>query len=251
MSVPITALRNDMVGPCQNKAPSERCVACILDASDYFQNLSLDAKLSLQQHLKLTTFSRREQLYQEGAASSHLFILISGRVKVFKSVFGGRQQIHKLVLVPGDLVACEDLFLDKYDSTAEAIDEVAVCCLKKSQLFEAAARHPQIPDTIMRTMARNLNLYIRHVASLGQKTAIERVASYLRFLHDTHPGSPLDREVLTEPLTRSEVADMLGITQRTLIRSLKKLEADQVIALAREGFIIRNRAVLVRISEGG
>ena len=42
---------------------------------------------------------------------------------------------------------------------------------------------------------------------------------------------------------------MLGITQRTLIRSLKRLERDSVIDLTREGFVIRQPAALARLSE--
>lgn len=240
-----------VAGPCRHKPLAERCGACILDYSEYFAALGLDAKLELQQGLKLGSFSRRERLYSEGAASRYLYILVSGKIKVYKSVAGGRQQIHKLILLPGDLVACEDLFLDRHDSTAEAFDDTTVCYIKKSALLDAMGRHPQVSDTLMRVMTRNLNSYIRHVASLGQRTAIERIASYLHFLHDTHPGYRLEQDVLTESLTRGEVADMLGITPRTLIRGLKKLEKDRVISLARDGFIILDLRALAHLSEGG
>jgi CRP-like cAMP-binding protein len=238
-----------IVGPCQHKPAGERCVTCVLDASDYFSGLDLDAKRALQQVLAFKSFERRETLYAEGAASHHLYILISGKVKIYKSLSNGRQQIHKLGLAPGDLLACEDLFLESHTSSAEALDTTAVCYLKKSDLQALMQAHPQMRDTLLRTMARHLNAYIRHIANLGQKTALERVASYLLFFRDTHLSGALKQPVLTESLTRSEVADMLGVTQRTLIRGLKKLERDSVIALTREGFVIRQPAALARLSE--
>lgn len=103
---------------------------------------------------------------------------------------------------------------------------------------------------MLRTMARNLNAYIRHVANLGQKSALERLASYLLFMQETHQARQLCHGVLTESLTRHEVADMLGITQRTLIRGLKKLEQGRVISLAREGFILLDLPALIRLSTG-
>lgn len=238
-----------IVGPCQHKPATERCITCVLDASDYFSGLGVDAKLALQKVLAYRSFERREPLYAEGSASRHLYILISGKVKVYKSLSNGRHQIHKLGLVPGDLLACEDLFLDRHSSGAEAIDVTAVCYLKKSDLQAVMRAHPEMQDALLRTMARHLNAYVRHVANIGQKTALERVASYLLFLRDTHLSGALKQPVLTESLTRSEVADMLGVTQRTLIRSLKKLERDAVIALTREGFIIRQPATLAHLSE--
>jgi len=245
----MTIATGTIAGPCQHKPVSERCLTCVLDASDYFSGLSLDVKRALQSVLAYKSFERRETLYAEGAASRHLFILISGKVKVYKSLTNGRQQIHKLGLAPGDLLACEDLFLENHTSSAEALDATAVCYLKKSDLQAVMQAHPGMHDALLRTMARHLNAYVRHIANLGQKTALERVASYLLFLNDTHPGGALRQPVLTESLTRSEVADMLGVTQRTLIRSLKKLERDNVIALAREGFVIRQPVALARLSE--
>ena len=54
---------------------------------------------------------------------------------------------------------------------------------------------------------------------------------------------------LEESLTRSELGEVLGITQRTLIRSLKQLENTKLISLARDGFVIQDLAALKRISE--
>ena len=86
-----------------------RCLSCILDDSEYFSHLPLTAKLALQQALLLKSFGKRDTLYAEGKASDHLYILISGGVKVYKSLMDGRQQIHKVVSIPGDLLACEDV----------------------------------------------------------------------------------------------------------------------------------------------
>lgn len=247
-SIPIPA--PTLVGPCRDKPVSAHCATCILDSSDYFSGLGLEVKLALQQILQFGAFARRELLYGEGADSQHLYILLSGKVKVYKHLSNGRQQIHKLAMIPGDLIACEDLFLDRHTSSAESIDAVTVCYLRKDRLLECMARHQEISGPMLRTMARNLNAYIRHVANLGPKSALERLASYLLFMHETHQARPLRHGVLTEPLTRHEVADMLGITQRTLIRGLKKLEQGRVLSLAREGFIILDLPALTRLGDG-
>ena len=227
-----------------------RCLSCILDDSEYFSHLPLTAKLALQQALNLKSFGRRDTLYAEGNPSDHLYILISGGVKVYKSLMDGRQQIHKVVSIPGDLLACEDLFLENHNSTAVALEDTRVCCLRKPQLLEIMDRHREISDTLMQSMARNLNSYIKHVANLGQKSALERVASYLVFLQETHLERNLRQATLEESLTRTELAEVLGVTQRTLIRSLKQMETTRLISLAKDGFVIIDLAALKRISEG-
>jgi CRP/FNR family transcriptional regulator len=238
----------NVVGPCRHKPIADRCPSCILDASDYFATLPTPAKLALQQFLKLRTFDRRAFLYAESDRTEHLYILVSGEVKVYKSLSEGRQQIHKLVNVPGDLIACEDLFLDHHSSTAETLMRTVVCYLSKARLQDVQRQHHDVTDSLLRAMAHNLNAYIKHIANLGQKKALERVASYLVFLCETHRAGSLRGEVLSQSLTRTELADMLGVTQRTLIRSLKRLEKDRVITLDREGFIIRDPAKLTHLA---
>jgi CRP/FNR family transcriptional regulator len=241
---------SNIAGPCPHKPAADRCETCILDSSDYFSALKLEVKRALQEHLQFKSFNRRALLYREGRPGENLYILLSGEVKVYKSLSNGRQQIHKLAVIPGDLIACEDIYLDKYSSSAEAISPTSVCFLPKVHLQKVISRYQEIPDALMQSMARNLNSYIRHIANLGQKNALERVASYLRFLHETHHQRNLRSEKLRESLTRAELADMIGVTQRTLIRSLKKLENEAVIALIKDGFHILDQKALELLSAG-
>lgn len=238
-------------GPCRYKPEADRCLTCVLDSSDYFSGLPVKSKIALQQGLKRKHFKRKEMLYSSGKKSTSLYILLTGEIKVYKSLSDGRQQIHKIASIPGDLIACEDLFLDIYSSTAEAINEASVCYLEKTHLQEVSNSHREVPDAMMRSMARHLNSYIRHIANLGNKNALERVASYLVFLYETHRKRNLQLDMLAESLTRIELGDMLGITQRTLIRSLKSLEEEKIISLARNGFIIHDMKSLVHIAESG
>lgn len=237
-----------IVGPCRHKPISERCPSCILDSSDFFADVATSAKLALQQFLKFKSIERGQMLYTQGEAARYLYILISGQIKVYKSLPEGRQPIHRLFTIPGDLMACEDLFLDRHNSTAEAIVATAVCVLDRRGLYNLLHEQQKIHDTLLRAMARNLNAYISHISHLGRKSAIERVASYLVFMADTHVETLRRDKLLAHSLTRVELAEMLGVTPRTLIRSLRSLEAQRVIALARGGFVILDMPALTRIA---
>lgn len=241
---------NVAAGPCRHKPVWDRCSSCILDDSSYFAALPLDAKLTLQPGMQLKSFARHTQLYHEGGQDNHLYILVCGEIKVYKSTADGRQQIHKIASIPGDLIACEDLFLDASSSTAEAISDTTVCFMKRDFLKESSTRFPEISDVMMQAMARNLNAYIRHIANLGSKNAESRVASYLVFQHETHEQREDRLNFLADSLTRVEMAEMLGMTQRTLIRSLKNLTQRRAISIAKEGFMILDMAVLARLAEG-
>jgi CRP/FNR family transcriptional regulator len=232
--------QNNIAGPCQDKPAKIRCASCIMDTSYYFANLSIEAKRALQNSLSLGRFNKKEALYKEGDTSRHLYILLTGEVKVFKTLSNGKQQIHKLVQIPGDLIACEDLYMEAHGSTAEALNDVTVCHLRCDDLHKSAERYK----------SRDLNSYIRRIANLGQKKALERLASYLVYLNETHLERHLKNSCLQDSLSRIELADMLGVTQRTLIRSLKQLESDSFINIDKEGFSILDLPALEEISLG-
>ena len=241
---------DNTAGPCLDKPEEIRCASCIMDTSYYFNGLSVEAKRDLQPSLSLKRFNKKEALYKEGDTSSHLYILLSGEVKIYKTLPNGKQQIHKLAQIPGDLIACDDLYLNAHASSAEALNDVSVCYLKCDDLRDSAGRYKEISDTLMHAMSCNLNSYIRHIANLGQKNALERLASYLVYLHETHHDRNLKDNYLHDLLSRVELADMLGITQRTLIRSIKQLESDGYIGASRQGFLIIDLNTLERISSG-
>lgn len=239
-----------IAGPCLDKPAEIRCGSCIMDTSDYFANLSIEAKRYLQPSLSLRRFNKNDSLYKEGDVCRYLYILLSGEVKVYKTLPNGKQQIHKLAQIPGDLIACEDLFLETHGSTAEALNDVTVGHLKCDDLHKSTERYKEISDTLMQAMSRNLNSYIRHIANLGQKNALQRLASYLVYLNETHQQRHLKNCCLKDSLSRIELADMLGVTQRTLIRSIKQLESDRLITISREGFYILDLPSLEKISSG-
>lgn len=253
MTIPssdLNSLQANIAGPCMDKPADIRCATCIMDTSYYFNELSLEAKRDLQPSLSVKHFKKKEMLYKEGDASSHLFILLSGEVKVYKTLPNGKQQIHKLVQIPGDLIACEDLYLHAHGSSAEALNDVSVCYLKSEDLQKSIERFKEISDTMMQAMSRSLNAYIRHIANLGQKNALERLASYIVFLSESHHERQLKSNDLNDSLSRVELADMLGVTQRTLIRSIKQLELDNYISISKEGFYILDLQALENISSG-
>lgn len=221
-----------------------------MDTSYYFSNLRIEAKRDLQLNLRLGRFNRKEALYKEGETNRHLYILLTGEVKVFKTLSNGKQQIHKLVQIPGDLIACEDLYMQAHGSTAEALNDVTVCHLRCDDLHKSADRYKEISDTLIQAMSRDLNSYILRIANLGQKNALERLASYLVYLNETHHERHLKNNHVPDLLSRIELADLLGITQRTLIRSLKQLESDSFINIDKDGFSILDLRALEEISLG-
>ena len=65
--------------------------------------------------------------------------------------------------------------------------------------------------------------------SVGQKTAIERIAAFLLNLHACNVNVDTEPDVVKRPMRRSDIGDMLGLTIETVSRTITKLRTMRVI----------------------
>ena len=84
---------------------------------------------------------------------------------------------------------------------------------------------------------------------LGRKSATEKVASFLLLMADRQSSEGVD--AVDVPMTRSDIADYLGLTIETVSRTLSKLKQDGLIALLTSAHIeIRDRERLEELAAG-
>lgn len=160
--------------------------------------------------------------------------VVSGVVRLAKSLPDGRTQIVALRFA-SDLVG--DLFTTAPSAVmAEAATEVELCCVPRARFESLLASGDKLPALVADHMARQLEEAREWMLLLGRKSAIERVASLMLYLAERSgtrvPCSQISPEKTIElPLSRTEMADFLGLTLETVVRMLKKLEHSGAIAL--------------------
>ena len=86
---------------------------------------------------------------------------------------------------------------------------------------------------------------------LGRKTALERVASFLLDLQAQDPARPGPADHIRLPMTRSEIADYLGLTIETVSRVLTRLKTEGVIRLVSLNDVLVERPDRLLVLAGG
>ena len=157
--------------------------------------------------------------------------IISGVVKLTKMMADGRQQIVGLQFAPDFLGRpfCSDSAI-----TADAATEVNVCSFPKKMLDRMIKDTPELEHKLLEQTLKELDEARDWMLTLGRKTASEKVASFL-YLIATHinpeAGVVEGGMRFDLPLTRSDIADFLGLTIETVSRQLTKLRKDGVILI--------------------
>lgn len=167
--------------------------------------------------------------------------VISGAIKLTKMLPDGRQQIVGLLFAPDFLGRA---YSKNNPYTAEAATEVELCTFPRAAFEELVKEYPDLQQRLLQQTLAELDAARDWMLLLGRKTAEEKVASFLymlsrRSLMKAYMGKvPRGRATFELPLTRSDIADYLGLTIETVSRQLTRLKTSNVIHLTTSRFVM-------------
>ncbi|TPK72413.1 Crp/Fnr family transcriptional regulator [Mesorhizobium sp. B2-4-15] len=165
--------------------------------------------------------------------------VLAGVVKLTKSLSDGRQQIVGLQFAPDFLGRP---FKHESAINAEAATSVSLCSFPKAAIDRMIKASPELEHRLLQQALKELDQARDWMVTLGRKTASEKVASFLLMIAaniDPANGQDSVSTVFDLPLTRTDIADFLGLTIETVSRQLTRLRADGVIRIE------NNRRVVV------
>jgi CRP-like cAMP-binding protein len=178
----------------------------------------------------------------EGAASSVLYVVQAGRLKLFKTSPRGREQVLRL-LRPGDMFNEVAVFDEGPNSaSAQAIEDCTLYLLRRRDLLRFVRERPGIALAITRTFARRLREALELVEDLAFRDVTSRLAKIL-LEGQAHGGEPA-----APRLTQELLAAMAGSRREVVGRALKALSQEGAVRLARGRIHVLDRDVLERLA---
>ncbi|KJS16000.1 MAG: transcriptional regulator [Hoeflea sp. BRH_c9] len=206
------------------------CRACEARHRGVCGALSAAQLISLNKQSNRRYVESGSELIGEGRDAGSYANIISGVVKLTKMMADGRQQIVGLQFAPDFLGRP---FRATGGVTADAATAVDICSFPKSVIERMIRETPELEHRLLEQTLKELDEARDWMLTLGRKTASEKVASFL-FLIATNidPASEADLVRFELPLTRSDIADFLGLTIETVSRQMTRLRKDGIILIA-------------------
>jgi CRP/FNR family transcriptional regulator, anaerobic regulatory protein len=189
-----------------------------------------------------------ETFVDEGEPATHFFNITSGAVKIYKLMADGRRQIMGF-LVAGDFLGLA--FNDTYTYSAEALTPVGVCRFPRRRLDALLEQFPRMERKLLTMASNELAAAQEQMLLLGRKTAREKIVSFLLTLARRAEKSGGDGHSVHLPMTRSDIADYLGLTTETVSRVFTALRSGGFIELDGASSVrITDREALEDLAEG-
>jgi len=204
------------------------CESCSSRAKSIFCELQEGDVEAINHNKGCSTYKNGQIIFSQNALPHGIFVVYSGKVKVFQLAENGGEQIVRLVKA-GDVIGYRALLSDeRYTSTAEALVESDICFIPKDLFFEMMNKNLSISVGLMKLLAQDLKSAESKITGLAQKTVRERMSEALLFMKETY-GFEKDNKTINVVLTREEIANLVGTATETVIRLLGVLKTERLI----------------------
>lgn len=223
--------------PCE----IQECVFC---EAQLYSGLSAEQICQIRGMLDKCTYQPDHILFRETDPATYLFALRVGQVKLTSSLVDGREQIIRLA-VAGQLVGFETFSDQAYPYTATTLTPVTACRITHKDMLCVLEAIPSVSLRVIHKLNRELERAQVMIRDLGLKNAIEKVASFILSL--VPQRGPVPAELLL-PLSRREIAELLGLTEETVSRTMADFKRDGLILAPRGRIRILDPARLQKLA---
>jgi len=207
-------------------ATAGRCLDCAVRASAICGSLDAPALDELGRMGRKVHLRPGQTLLWEGDESILVGNVLEGMLKLSTVTGDGREQIVGIVF-PSDFIGRP--FGKDSHQTVTALTDARVCVFRRGAFDSFAGTHNGIEAALLRRTLDELDRARRWMLLLGRMSATERVASLLLEMIDRLGDGA--GALMTLPLSRQQMGDLLGLAIETVSRTMTKFERAGLLEL--------------------
>lgn len=205
-----------------------------------FSALSTSDAEEVKPYLMPAKFRKKESIFSEGDPSDWLYIVTKGKVKITKLSQSGRELILEIISPMDFFGGVAVLRGFPYPANAIAMEDSEALKISRSNLMRIIDRFPNL----MYCMAMNIGDRIKGSHETLKNIAVEkvesRIASLLIKLSEKTSTKTDNTIVIDMKLTKQDIAEMVGTTVETSIRTMSKFKKLGIVAEKAGKIIIKD-----------
>lgn len=215
-----------------------------------WETLTEEERTSISQCAETISYSKNQLIHHDGDPSEYMWMLLRGKVRIYKEGIGQRQQIIRL-LKPYDIFGYRACIADEpYNSYASAFEDCVAYRVRREDFVKLVRANGSFCYQVMRMMAKDLAISEIQTVNLTQKHIRGRLAESLLQLVKNY-GYEEDGETLAMLLPREDLANMSNMTTSNAIRTLSQFAQEGLVVINGRHIKILDEKSLEKISRLG
>lgn len=210
-----------------------------------FRGLPEDDIEKLQSAASVKRYREGEVIFFEGDEAQGVYIVMEGRVKVYKSSPDGKEQILHIFETGEPFAEVTAFQGGRFPAGATAVTDGSVLYLPREELLSIIKKTPHLALNMLAVLSMRLRDFSRTIENLSLRGLPERISSYLLQLSETKGNPHIELQI-----KKVILANLLGTTPETLSRVLSKLCDRGIIRMKGRKITILNKGELKEIADG-
>lgn len=218
-----------------------------IEQINIFKNLDSESIEKIKPYIKRVAFKKRQTIFAEGQGSEWFYIVAKGKIKITKMSQDGKEVILELIQSGELFGAVAVLNSFNYPANAVAMDDSEVLKIKREDIFYLIEQFPQIMYSLTSTLGERIVQSHQMLKNIALDKVEDRIASILLKYAVEEKSTGPDTEpllIVKMKLTKQDIADMVGATVETTIRTLSKFKKAGYIGYKEGKIVINNKDVL-------
>ncbi|MEP7323300.1 MAG: Crp/Fnr family transcriptional regulator [Saprospiraceae bacterium] len=172
---------------------------------------------------------RGEILFREGAFPKGAYWLVSGKVKICQGTEAGQRQTH-YIYSDEDLIGYRQLIAEEPNPVTAVLLEDSTVNFIPAETFRGLLKtSPVFARNVLSALASEFSVWMNRMTGFKKFSVRHRLVLTLLILYVQYQRSGLPEGLIT--MTRTELAEYVGATLETVVRSLNKLKANKLVQI--------------------
>jgi CRP/FNR family transcriptional regulator, dissimilatory nitrate respiration regulator len=191
-------------------------------------------------------YERGQAIFWEGDPGIGFYMVADGKVKIYKTSADGKEQILH-IYGPGHPFGEVPVFSgNRFPANAQALEKSRLLFFPRKDFIHLISRHPSLALNMLAVLSMRLRQFTVQVENLSLKEVPARLASYLIYLSTEQAVA----EVVDLPISKGQLASLLGTIPETLSRIFNKMSQQQLISVEGGRIGLLNRDALEDLAAG-
>jgi CRP/FNR family transcriptional regulator len=213
----------------------------------FFEELPNEQIEDLSMIVTDQVFDRGQIIFSEGDDGNGFYVVVSGRIKIFKLSPEGKEQILH-IFGPGDPFGEVAVFAGQhFPANAEAMESSRIFFFPRDSFADLIKNNPSLALNMLAILSKRLRRFANLIDDLSLKEVPGRLAAHLLYLS----GQSESSEQLELNITKTQLASLLGTIPETLSRILGKMSKQGLIESDGRQIKILDREALEELAESG
>ncbi|MCF6240529.1 MAG: Crp/Fnr family transcriptional regulator [Bacteroidales bacterium] len=224
----------------------KKCLKCEA-ISGACKNLSEQELINLASACISTTVKKGDIVFREGNVAVYIAYIKTGLVKETMTGPGGKDQIFR-ILIKKSYIGMTSLLGNKvYHYTYTALTDLSVCYIEQETFINLMKINGEFSLYIMKSLCHDHLIASYKLVNQSQKKIYGKVADALLYFS----GFIFEKKTFDLPLSRKEIANLIGTSRESVIRTLQAFQKEGIIVFKNNKFKILKHKQLQNISKNG